>query len=75
VLAIGAVANFYRTSGIDEHALTLGDAILLRNRIIESLDVADNRPDEIERQAMLTVVVASGGFAGECAVTGIHAES
>jgi NADH dehydrogenase len=67
VLAIGAVPNFYRTPGIEEHAVTmktLGDAILLRNRIIEALDVADNHPEETERTAMLTVVVAGGGFAG-----------
>ncbi len=67
VLALGTVPNFHRTPGIEEHALTmktLGDAILLRNRIIEALDVADNHPDEAERMAMLTVVVAGGGFAG-----------
>jgi NADH dehydrogenase len=67
VLAMGAVPNFYRTPGIEEHAVTmktLGDAILLRNRLIEALDVADNHPDETERRAMLSVVVAGGGFAG-----------
>jgi NADH dehydrogenase len=67
VLAIGAVPNFYRTPGIEEHAVTmktLGDAILLRNRIIEALEIADNHPDENERKAMLTVVIAGGGFAG-----------
>jgi NADH dehydrogenase len=67
VLALGAVTNFYRTPGVEEHALpmkTLGDAILLRNRLIEAMDVADNHPDETERKAMLTVVVAGGGFAG-----------
>jgi NADH:ubiquinone reductase (H+-translocating) len=67
VLALGTVPNFHRTPGIEEHALTmktLGDAILLRNRMIEALDVADNHPDETERRAMLTVVIAGGGFAG-----------
>jgi NADH:ubiquinone reductase (H+-translocating) len=67
VLALGAVPNFYRTPGIEEHTVTmktLGDAILLRNRMIEALDVADNHPDETERKVMLTVVVAGGGFAG-----------
>uniref|UniRef100_Q01VY4 NADH:ubiquinone reductase (non-electrogenic) n=1 Tax=Solibacter usitatus (strain Ellin6076) TaxID=234267 RepID=Q01VY4_SOLUE len=67
VLAFGTVPNFHRTPGVEEHDLTmktLGDAILLRNRIIESLDVADNHPDEVERKTMLTVVVAGGGFAG-----------
>jgi NADH dehydrogenase len=67
VLALGTVPNFHRTPGIEGRALTmktLGDAILLRNRMIEGLDVADNHPDENERVAMLTVVVAGGGFAG-----------
>ncbi len=67
VLALGTVPNFHRTPGIEGRALTmksLGDAILLRNRMIEALDVADNHPDEAERMAMMTVVVAGGGFAG-----------
>ena len=67
VLALGTVPNFHRTPGIEEHALTmksLGDAILLRNRMLEALDVADNHPDEAERRVMLTVVLAGGGFAG-----------
>jgi NADH dehydrogenase len=67
VLALGAVPNFYRTPGIEEHALTmktLGDAIFLRNRLIEALAVADNHPDETRCKAMLTIVVAGGGFAG-----------
>src|SRR5205823_3055673 len=49
VLALGSITNFYRTPGIEEHALTmksLGDAIVLRNRVIEALDVADNHPDQ-----------------------------
>jgi NADH:ubiquinone reductase (H+-translocating) len=67
VLALGTAPNFHRMPGIEEHALTmktLGDAILLRNRMIEALDVADNHPDEAVRAAMSTVVVAGGGFAG-----------
>jgi len=67
VLALGSITNFYRTPGIEDHALTmktLGDAIVLRNRVIEALDVADNHPDETERRRMLTVVVTGGGFAG-----------
>jgi NADH dehydrogenase len=67
VLALGAVTNFYRTPGLEEHALTmktLGDAILTRNRAIELLDMADDVADESIRNAVLTVVVAGGGFAG-----------
>jgi len=60
VIAIGAVTNFYRIPGVEHHAVTmktLGDAIILRNRIIEALDIADSHPDETERKTMLTVVL------------------
>ena len=46
VLALGAVTNFFNTPGLAEHALTmktLGDAILVRNRVIDALELADNR--------------------------------
>src|ERR1700758_4886539 len=64
---MGAVPNFHRTPGIEEHAVTmktLGDAILLRNRVIEALELADTHPDDDERRVLLTVAVAGGGFAG-----------
>jgi NADH dehydrogenase len=67
VLALGSVTNFYRTPGIEEYALTmktLGDALVVRNRAIDALELADGEPDETLRKAMLTVVVAGGGFAG-----------
>jgi NADH:quinone reductase (non-electrogenic) len=67
VLALGAVTNFYHIPGLAEHALTmktLGDAILLRNRVIDALELADNQVDETARQTTLTVVIAGGGFAG-----------
>jgi len=67
VLALGAVTNFYRIPGLEEHALTmktLGDAILVRNRAIDALGVADNVREESERRIALTVVVAGAGFAG-----------
>ena len=67
VLALGAVTNFYRIPGLEEHALTmktLGDAILVRNRTIDALGVADNQLDPAQRRKTLTVVVAGAGFAG-----------
>ena len=68
VLAVGAVTNFFNTPGLEEHALTmktLGDAILVRNRVIDALELADNqRMDATARQTTLTAVVAGGGFAG-----------
>jgi NADH dehydrogenase len=67
VLALGSVTNFYRIPGLEEHALTmktLGDAIIVRNRAIDALEIADNMRDESLRRTVLTVVVAGGGFAG-----------
>ena len=66
VLALGSITNFYGLPGLEQHALTmktLGDAIHLRNRVIATLEEADNecvRDDE----GLLTFVVAGGGFAG-----------
>jgi NADH dehydrogenase len=67
VLAVGAVTNFFNTPGLEEHALTmktLGDAILVRNRVIDALELADNQIDATARKTTLTAVVAGGGFAG-----------
>ena len=67
VLALGAVTNFFKTPGLAEHALTmktLGDALLVRNRVIDALELADNQSQPAARQITLTVVVAGGGFAG-----------
>jgi NADH:ubiquinone reductase (H+-translocating) len=67
VVALGAVTNFYHTPGLEQHALTmktLGDAIVVRNRIIDALELADNQLTENDRRKTLTVVVAGGGFAG-----------
>jgi NADH dehydrogenase len=43
---------------------TLGDAIQLRNRLIDSLEIADNECAAPDRETILTYVVAGGGFAG-----------
>jgi NADH dehydrogenase len=43
---------------------TLGDAIRLRNRMIELLSQANREPLAEARAAMLTFVVAGGGFSG-----------
>jgi NADH:quinone reductase (non-electrogenic) len=67
VLALGAVTNFRRIPGLEEHALTmktLGDAIVVRNRAIDALGWADNQVDAAKRSATLTMVVAGAGFAG-----------
>ena len=67
ILALGSVSNFYHTPGIEEHALTmktLGDALAIRNRAIDALELADVEPDENLRKAVMTVVAVGAGFAG-----------
>jgi NADH:ubiquinone reductase (H+-translocating) len=67
VLALGAVTNFFGTPGLAEHAMTmktLGDAMLVRNRAIDALELADNQTDPAQQRTTLTVLVAGGGFAG-----------
>jgi NADH dehydrogenase len=67
VIALGSVTNFFGLPGLQENALTmksLGDAIALRNRIIQHLEEADTECAAKDREALLTFVVAGGGFAG-----------
>jgi NADH dehydrogenase len=67
VLAPGAVVDFNGMPGMAEHALpfrTLGDALRLRNRLIQVLEEADNETDAEFRKRLLTFVVAGGGFSG-----------
>src|SRR2546425_6793683 len=66
VIALGAVTNFYNLPGVEERALTmksLGDAIMLRNRLIECLEEAAPECCRV-KQPLLTFVVAGGGVAG-----------
>lgn len=67
VLAAGSVANFYGNDGIAAHALTLktlADATRLRNQILTLLEQAENEIEPARRRALLTFVVAGGGFSG-----------
>lgn len=67
VFALGCVTNFYNIPMLAETAVTmksLGDAIGLRNRLIEHLEEADTECAANVREPLLTFVVAGGGFAG-----------
>ncbi len=75
VLALGSITNFYDLPGLKERALTmksLGDAIILRNRLIEHLEEADFECVIGERDHLLTFVVAGGGFAGVETVAAVN---
>ncbi len=67
VLALGSITNFFSLPGLEERALTmrtLGDAIALRNRLIEQLEEADFECSIGQRESLMTVLVAGGGFSG-----------
>ena len=67
VLALGSVSNYLGLKNVQGEAFdfkTLADAIRIRNHVIDVFDRADQEPDPAARQALLTFVVAGGGFAG-----------
>jgi NADH dehydrogenase len=67
VVALGAEPNFFGNAGIEANSFTfksLDDAVRLRNHLIDLFERADQEADVAVRQAMLTFVVAGGGFAG-----------
>jgi NADH:ubiquinone reductase (H+-translocating) len=67
VLALGAVSNFFGAPNVERLASnfkSLLDAIRIRNHIIEMFERADREPEPSARAALLTFVVAGGGFAG-----------
>jgi len=75
VFGLGSITNFFGIPGLADRALTmktLGDAIDLRNRMIEHLEEADFECSIGVREHLLTFVVAGGGFAGVETVAGMN---
>ena len=67
VLALGSETNFFGMSDVETNAYTmktLNDALLLRGRVIDMLEQAENETDPIRRKSFLNFVVVGGGFAG-----------
>jgi len=67
VIALGNATNFFKMPGLEDFAFTmksLGDAIGMRNHLIEMLEAADFECAAGDRHQLLTVVVAGGGFSG-----------
>ncbi len=67
VLALGSQTNFFGMDKLEELAYsmkTLNDAVVLRNRVIDMLEQADNETDPILKKSLLTFVIVGGGFAG-----------
>lgn len=67
VMAAGSITRTLPIPGLAEHAVgfkTVGDAVHLRNHVLEQLAAAASTDDERVRRAALTFVVVGGGFAG-----------
>ncbi|MGK2927989.1 MAG: NAD(P)/FAD-dependent oxidoreductase, partial [Acidimicrobiales bacterium] len=66
VVAVGSSTNYFGVDGAAEHAFplyTLGDAVRLRNRVLQQFEAADRDPARIDDGA-LTFVLVGGGPTG-----------
>lgn len=67
IVALGSISRTQPVPGLVEHAIgfkTLADAIALRNRAIEMLEIAETIPDAQGRAEYLTFVFVGAGYAG-----------
>ena len=68
VLALGGETNFFDIESASKNAFTIktiGDALLLRDHVINILEQADMEYENIELQKkLMTFVVVGGGFSG-----------
>jgi NADH:ubiquinone reductase (H+-translocating) len=75
VLALGSQPNFFGVPGVKEHSLTLGglgDALRIRNRVIERFEQVTLEPADLT-DPRLTFVVIGGGSTGVETAAEIHA--
>ncbi len=75
LITLGSITNFFNLPGLEDRALTmksLGDALYLRNRLIQNMEEADFECCPYVREPLLTVVVAGGGFAGVETIASIN---
>jgi len=68
VLSLGSETNFFGMNDVAEHAFTIkniGDAIGIRNHVINMLEQADVEHDDMDlKKSLMTFVVIGGGFSG-----------
>ena len=67
MVALGSETNFFGMADVEKNAYTvktLNDAVMLRNRVIDMLEQAENETNPILRKSFLNFVVVGGGFAG-----------
>jgi NADH dehydrogenase len=67
VLATGSVPNYYGNASVEKRALglnDLGEALQLRNHVLECLERASAASDPDERRRLLTFCIVGGGPTG-----------
>ncbi len=67
VIALGSVTNYHHIPGVAEHSLgvkQLGDASAICKHVLSCLERAKTEKDEARSKALLTFVVAGGGYTG-----------
>jgi NADH dehydrogenase len=67
IVALGSVARTLPIPGLAEYALgmkTLPEAIALRNRLLQSLEIAEGIDHPADREAWLTFIFVGAGYAG-----------
>jgi len=67
IVALGSVSRTLPVPGLAEHAVgfkTLSEAIALRNRVLQTLEMAETVDDPEVRAAYLTYVFVGGGYSG-----------
>jgi NADH:ubiquinone reductase (H+-translocating) len=75
VLSLGAAPNVATVPGAAEHALTfkaMGDAVRIRNHVIDLFEAAALIDDPWARQRLLTFVVVGAGHAGTELMAGLE---
>jgi NADH:ubiquinone reductase (H+-translocating) len=67
IVALGSTTNFFGNRSAEEHAMqvkSLEDGIIIRNRIIDTLEEASRVTDREKRKTLLTFVIVGGGATG-----------
>ena len=67
VLATGSITNYYGNQPVEQHALglkDLGEALQLRNHVLECLEHATTADDAETRRHLLTFCIVGGGPTG-----------
>ena len=67
MLATGSITNYYGNHSVESHALglkDLGEALQLRNHVLDCLEQAAVASDAAERRRLLTFCIVGGGPTG-----------